>query len=288
MRHIYADFIDQVAKPARYLGGEYQSVVKDPATVDAQVCLTFPDVYDIGMSHLGTKIVYTLLNKHPRIACERAFVPWIDMEAELRTRGLPLVSLESQRRLTEFDVIGVSLQYEMTFTNVLTLLDLGGLPLRAADRAPDAPLVLVGGPTASHPEALSAFFDAAYLGEAEEVLPALVLAWAGLRARIRAGALTRREALIQLAAGFPVYVPSLYDTTTDADTGMTVIAGPQDPRVPARVRRAVVLDLDAYPFPNDAPVQGSRCTVMSAARWASSPPAHWAKRRATGSPGSPT
>ncbi|MEO8843951.1 MAG: B12-binding domain-containing radical SAM protein, partial [Kofleriaceae bacterium] len=131
MRHLYADFIDRVAKPARYLGGEYQSVLKEHA--DARVCLAFPDVYDIGMSHLGTKIIYSLLNKDPRIACERAFAPWLDMEAELRARDLPLVSLESQRPLHEFDVLGVSLQYELTYTNMLTLLDLGGIPLYAAD-----------------------------------------------------------------------------------------------------------------------------------------------------------
>ena len=181
MRHIYADFIDRVTKPARYLGGEYLSVTKDPATVDARVCLAFPDVYDIGMSHLGTKILYSLLNKDPRIAAERAFTPWLDMEEELRARRLPLVSLESQTRLAEFDVVGFSLQYEMTFTNVLMMLDLGGIPLRAADRAPDSPLVLAGGPTASHPEPMAPFFDATFLGEAEEVLPALVKAWAALR-----------------------------------------------------------------------------------------------------------
>ncbi|MCA9678469.1 MAG: TIGR03960 family B12-binding radical SAM protein [Myxococcales bacterium] len=246
-----------MTKPARYLGGEYLSVTKDPATVDARVCLAFPDVYDIGMSHLGTKILYSLLNKDPRIAAERAFTPWLDMEEELRARRLPLVSLESQTRLAEFDVVGFSLQYEMTFTNVLTMLDLGGIPLRAADRAPDSPLVLAGGPTASHPEPMAPFFDATFLGEAEEVLPALVKAWAALRRRIGApGAdgLDRREALIQLAAAFPVYVPSLYATEVDADTGMTVVGAPLDPRVPARVRRAVVLDLDKYPFPSDTPV----------------------------------
>src|SRR3954465_3232210 len=146
MRHLYADFIDRVAKPMRYLGGEYQAVVKDDAAhIDARICLAFPDVYDIGMSHLGTKIIYSLLNKEPRIACERAFAPWTDMEAELRERGLPLVSLETQRKLCEFDVLGISLQYELTFTNVLTLLDLGGIPLYAADRPPDATLAPVGG-----------------------------------------------------------------------------------------------------------------------------------------------
>src|SRR4051794_5838253 len=119
MQHPYADFVGSVEKPARYLGGEYQSVRKDPASVEVRVAMAFPDVYDIGMSHLGTKILYSLLNKDPQIACERAFAPWVDMEGELRARGLPLVSLETQRALREFDVIGISLQYELTFTNVL-------------------------------------------------------------------------------------------------------------------------------------------------------------------------
>jgi radical SAM family uncharacterized protein/radical SAM-linked protein len=253
MRHIYADFVDRVAKPMRYLGGEYQSVVKD-GPVDARVCLAFPDVYDIGMSHLGTKIIYSLLNKDPRIACERAFAPWTDMEEELRARGLPLVSLETQRTLSEFDVLGVSLQYELTFTNMLTLLDLGGIPLRAADRAEDATLVLVGGPTASHPEPIAPFIDAAFIGEAEELLPAVVLAWAALRREIRAGTRTRRDALAELASKFPVYVPALYATEVDEATGMTVVGAPLDPRAPARISRAMVPNLDAYPFPSDTPV----------------------------------
>jgi radical SAM family uncharacterized protein len=251
MRHVYADFVDKVAKPARYLGGEYGAVVKDHA-VDARVCLAFPDVYDIGMSHLGTKIIYSLLNKDPRIACERAFAPWLDMEAELRARRLPLVSLEQQRPLHEFDVLGVSLQYELTFTNLLTLLDLGGIALRAIDRARGdgaATLVLVGGPTASHCEPIAPFIDAAFIGEAEEMLPALVKAWAGMR-----GKRPRLDALAELARDFPLYVPALYETEIDRDTGMTVVGAPRDPRVPGRVRRAMVEDLDAFPFPSDTPV----------------------------------
>jgi len=256
MRHIYADFIDRVAKPMRYLGGEYQAVVKDGADahIEARVCLAFPDVYDIGMSHLGTKIIYSLLNRDPRIACERAFAPWVDMEGELRERGLPLVSLETQRPLSAFDVVGISLQYELTFTNMLTLLDLGGIALRSADRAEDAPLVLVGGPTASHPEPVAPFIDAAFIGEAEELLGPVVLAWAAMRAQITAGARTRRDALAELASRFPLYVPALYATEVDAATGMTVVGAPLDPRVPARVSRAMVADLDKYPFPSDTPV----------------------------------
>src|SRR5688572_15316880 len=181
MRHLYADFIDRVAVPARYLGGEYQSVVKDPAAVDARVVLAFPDLYEIGMSHMGTKILYSLLNRHERIWAERAFTPWTDMEAELRARKLPLVSLESQTPLCEFDVVGVSLQYELTFTNVLTMLDLGGIPLRAAARSASDPLVIGGGPTSTHPEPVAAFFDAFFIGEAEDELTALVLEWSAMR-----------------------------------------------------------------------------------------------------------
>jgi radical SAM family uncharacterized protein len=142
----------------------------------------------------------------------------------------------------------------MTFTNLLTLLDLGGIPLRAVDRAPDAPLVLAGGPTASHPEPVAPFLDAAFLGEAEAELPALCVAWAAMRRQIQAGTRTRLDALAELASRFAVYVPALYDTVVDADTGMVVVGAPRDPRVPARVRRAMVPDLDAYPFPTDSPV----------------------------------
>ncbi|MCX5744951.1 MAG: TIGR03960 family B12-binding radical SAM protein [Proteobacteria bacterium] len=254
MRHLYADFIDRVSKPMRYLGGEYQSVVKTGPEIEARVCLAFPDVYDIGMSHLGTKIIYSLLNKDPRIACERAFAPWTDMERELRAHGVPLVSLETQRPLAEFDVVGISLQYELTFTNMLTLLDLGGIALRAVDRAEDAPLVLVGGPTASHPEPVAPFIDAAFIGEAEELLAGMCLAWASLRREIRAGTRTRRDALAELAARYPLYVPALYATEIDDATGMVVVGAPLDPRAPARVSRAMLEDLDRYPFPSDTPV----------------------------------
>ena len=250
MRHVYADFIDRVAVPARYLGGEYQSVIKDPAQVAARMVLAFPDLYEIGMSHMGTKILYSVLNADPRIACERCFAPWVDMEAELRARALPLCSLESQTPLCDFDVIGVSLQFELTFTNVLTLLDLGGVPLRAADRADGDPLVIAGGPTATHPEPVAPFFDAVFIGEAEEELAGLVVEWSAAR---RAGR-PRLDALAELAGRYPIYVPALYRTEIDEATGLEVVGEPIDPRVPARVRRGFVADIDKYPFPSDTPV----------------------------------
>ncbi|HEX9100833.1 MAG TPA: TIGR03960 family B12-binding radical SAM protein, partial [Polyangia bacterium] len=250
MQHPYASFVGAVEKPARYLGGEYQSITKDWAAVDVRVALAFPDVYDIGMSHLGTKILYSLLNKQERILCERAFTPWVDMERELRARQLPLVSLESARPLRNFDVVGVSLQYEMTYTNVLTLLDLGGIPLRARDRDEDAPLVIGGGPVATHPEPVAPFFDAFLIGEAEEVLPELLLAWM----RMKRDGVPRNERLIRLAARGGVYVPSLYTTTIDARTELEVVDGVVDPRVPRTVDRVWVRDIDAFPFPSDTPV----------------------------------
>src|SRR5664279_5565824 len=230
MKHPYADFLKEVEKPSRYLGGEYQEARKDPAAVAARVCLAFPDVYEIGMSHLGTKILYSILNKVSEIACERAFAPWADCEGELRARGLPVLTLESASPLAAFDVVGFSLQYELTYTNVLNILDLAGLPLRAVDRGDDAPLILAGGPTATHPEPLAPFIDAFFIGEAEERLPPLVLEFAGLR---RAG-VPRRERLCRLAERYPIYVPELYATQVDAETGFVVVGAPLDPRVPAR------------------------------------------------------
>ncbi|MBL4634753.1 MAG: TIGR03960 family B12-binding radical SAM protein [Kofleriaceae bacterium] len=250
MRHIYADFIDKVSKPTRYLGGEYMSVNKKAEDVAGRIVLAFPDVYEIGMSHMGTKILYCGINAHEDLWAERCFCPWVDMEQELRTRDLPLVSLESQTVLSEFDVIGFSLQYELSYTNVLTMLDLGGVAIRSADRANDAPLVLAGGPCATHPEPVSDFFDAFFIGEAEEKLAGLIRDFSKGR---RAGQ-DRLELLAELAAIYPIYVPALYETIADEDTGMIVVGSPKRSGVPSRVVRAMIPDLDAYPFPSNAPV----------------------------------
>jgi radical SAM family uncharacterized protein/radical SAM-linked protein len=250
MRHPYSEFLADVEKPSRYVGGEYQEVRKDPASVAARVCLVFPDVYEIGMSHLGTKILYGVLNRCADIACERAFAPWLDCEAELRARGLPVVTLESATPLAAFDVVGFSLQYELTYTNVLNVLDLCGIPLRSADRGDSGPLIVAGGPTATHPEPLAPFIDAFFIGEGEEALPGLVREAAALA---RAG-VPRRERLIRLAAAFPLYVPELYATETDAETGLIVVGAPIDPRVPARPKRALVADINRFPFPDDSPL----------------------------------
>jgi len=248
--HPYAAFAQNVLKPARYLGGEYQSVTKPRDSVDIRICLAFPEIYDIGMSHLGTKILYSILNKHPRIACERAFTPWVDMEAELRTRKLSILSLESATPLADFDVVGMSLQYEMTFTNALNMLDLSHIPRRAADRREHHPLIIAGGPTATHCEPVAPFFDAVLVGDAEEALPLALLAIAEWK---RAG-LDRATLLSRLAhehVGW--YVPALYDRVIDERSGLMVV-DKTTARGPYPVKRAVVLDINRFPFPDDSPV----------------------------------
>jgi radical SAM family uncharacterized protein/radical SAM-linked protein len=246
--HPYARFLDAVERPSRYLGGEYLEVVKDAPEL-ARIALCFPDLYDIGMSHLGTKILYSLLNRDARVACERCYAPPADLERELRGGVVPLVSLETARPLRDFDVVGFSLQYELTYTNVLLMLDLGGVPLRAAARAPGDPFVIAGGPNVTHPEPMAPFIDAFFVGEAEAALPDLVHDLARLR-RERA---PRLEALASLVGRYPLYAPALYRTTTSAE-GLVVTDGPTDDRAPARVRRAVIDDLGRFPYPEDAPV----------------------------------
>jgi radical SAM family uncharacterized protein/radical SAM-linked protein len=241
-----------VQKPARYLGGEFGARVKDWSSVEARVCLAFPDLYDIGMSHLGFKILYRLLNDDPRTLAERAYAPWIDMEAQLRQRGLPLVSCESARPLRDFDVVGFSLQFELTYTNVLGMLDLGGIPLRSDARGEDDPLVVAGGPTATHPEPLAPFLDAVVIGDGEERTTEVALVWT----RSKKAGLPRAERLRALAALEGVYVPSLYETARQEDTGFTVVARARTPEAPLPVRRTLVDDLNRYPFPDDSPIGG--------------------------------
>ncbi len=249
-RHPYAAFLAQVQKPSRYTGGEYGEKRPDLAGARVRVCLAFPDAYEIGMSHLGTKILYGLLNKADGIACERVFAPWPDMEKELRARCLPLYTLETASRLGDFDVVGFSLQYELNYTGVLNILDLGGIALRASARGDAEPLILAGGPVATHPEPLAPFIDAFFIGEAEELLPSLCLEIADLRR----AKIARREVLARLAERYPLYVPALYDTERDAATGLVVVGKPSDARVPQRVQRSWVKDINRFPFPDDSPL----------------------------------
>jgi radical SAM superfamily enzyme YgiQ (UPF0313 family) len=171
---MYADFLPLVQKPARYIDSEVNVVRKDLSSVRTRVCLFFPDTYEVGMSHLGLRILYDILNRREDTACERVFAPWIDYEARLRESGRPLASLESNLPLREFDIIGVSLQYELSYTNILAGLDLAGIPLRSSARTTSHPVVVAGGPCAVNPEPLADFIDAFFIGEAEEAVHELI------------------------------------------------------------------------------------------------------------------
>ncbi|MGQ9491189.1 MAG: TIGR03960 family B12-binding radical SAM protein [Anaerolineae bacterium] len=201
-----------VQKPARYTGGEYNSIVKDWDATPYRLALIFPDVYDLGMSNLGLAILYDIVNRQPDMLAERAYTPWVDMLAAMRRVGIPLYALESRRPLADFDVLGFSLPYEQLYTNVLTTLDLAGIPLRAADRT-DEPLILAGGSACLNPEPMHAFFDAFFIGEGEEAIVEIVRTWTDAR---RAG-LSRRDALLRLAQIAGVYVPAFYDVTYHED-----------------------------------------------------------------------
>ncbi len=239
MNHI----LNRVSHPARYLGAEAGSRFKDWAEVDVTCALAFPDVYEVGMSHIGFPILYNILNGLDWVAAERVYAPWADMEQELRAAGEPLVSLESQRPLADFDLLGFTLQYELSYTNVLTMLELGGVPLRSADRDARHPLVMVGGPCAGNPEPLAEFFDCALLGDGEE---ALVEVCSALRASRAAGE-DRPALLRRLAAIEGVYVPALFSVEYHDDGRVAAIV-PALPEV-SGVRRRVVADLDAVPYP---------------------------------------
>ena len=246
--HPYKNFLQRLKTPSRYVGGEFGSA-KPPKNPEASVVLAFPDVYEVGMSHLGTQILYRLLADTPGIQVERCFSPWPDLEEALRQHKLPLVSLESHSSLSQFDVIGVSMQHELCFTNILNLLNLSGVPLRAKDRLDNHPIVLGGGPTAHHPEPVAPFFDAIFIGEAEETLPGVVLE---IGRRKKAG----RQAVLQYLASIPgFYVPSLYKAVPNGDF---VISKPLNDKAPETVQRVYLSDLDAFPTPSKTIVPWNR------------------------------
>ncbi len=247
--HPYASFIDRVNKPAQYLGGEQGIARKDWEGARCRICLAFPDLYEIGMSHLGYKILYDVVNRSPALLAERAYAVWADMEEELRSQALPLCSLESARPLRDFDILGFSLQYELTYTNILQMLDLGKVPLRADERSDADPLVVAGGPTATHAEPMAPFIDAFLIGDGEAKLPELMHAWAEMKDE----GLPRAERLLRVAKLGGFYVPALYRSVSTEETKAQVVE-PEHPEAPFPVRRSIVEDLNDYPFPVDGPI----------------------------------
>jgi radical SAM family uncharacterized protein len=236
--------LPDIQTPGQYIGGELNSTPpeegggeKNAFPLNGRVCLAFPDKYSIGMSHHGLQVLYAAMNRHEGWRCERVFSPGCDFEDSLRNAGLPLYSLESFLPLSDFDVLGFTLQYDLCYTNVLTMIDLGGIPIHSSDRELDAPLVIAGGPCAFTPEPMADFIDLFVIGDGEESLPAVCDAW--IEARKTSD--TRSEALTKLAELLPfAYVPSLYDPTTFV---------PENDSVPQQVEPAVVADLDATPLP---------------------------------------
>ena len=239
----FEPLLARVQKPGRYTGGEPGCVRKDPGGVLLRYAFCFPDTYEIGMSHLGMKLLYGLANAREDCWCERVFAPCVDMEALMRAKGVPLWALESGDPIQTFDVLGFTLQYEMSYSNVLNMLDLAGLPLRAQDRPGLAPLVIAGGPCACNPEPLAPFIDLFVLGDGEEASNELLDLLADYK---RAGG--GKEAFLHAAAKISgIYVPSLYDVSYHADG--TIQAVTPQAGAPARVRKRIVKDLDGCYFP---------------------------------------
>ncbi|MCS7010278.1 MAG: TIGR03960 family B12-binding radical SAM protein, partial [Anaerolineales bacterium] len=234
-----------VQKPGRYVGGEWNSVVKDWDSVSLRLALVFPDIYDIGVSNLGLQILYDLVNARPDALAERAYAPWVDMEAQMRAHGIPLYSLESKRPLAEFDIIGFSLPYETLYTNVLNLLDLAGLPVRAVERDDRHPLIIAGGHACFNPEPMHAFIDAFVLGDGEEVIHEIleVVKEYKSQATPRQG----REELLRRLARIPgVYVPRFYEVTYFED-GTVKSVLPTIPEAPRIVLKRMVAQLPPPP-----------------------------------------
>jgi radical SAM superfamily enzyme YgiQ (UPF0313 family) len=240
-RDAYERLLPLVEKPGRYLGNERGAVRKDLAAASVRFALAFPEVYEIAQSHLGLQVLYDVLNRRADVAAERVYAPWPDLEALLRARDLPLVSLESHLALADFDVVGFSLQYELTYTNLLTMLELGRIPLRAAARGPEHPLVIAGGPCAFNPEPLAPFLDGVLLGDGEEAVGDIcdvVRAWDG----------GDRQALLRALAEVPgFYVPAFFAPRYRADGTLAEVV-PVEPTRP-RVAKRVLPDLDRFPPP---------------------------------------
>jgi len=245
MNRILEQILPKVQKPARYTGGEYNAVVKDLCQVDTRYALCFPDTYEIGMSNLGCRILYGIMNQVDGLWCERCFAPWGDMEEEMRREGVLLYGLESGDPIAEFDLIGFSLGYEMAYTNVLNMLDLAGLPLRAADRPDLTPLVAAGGTCAYNPEPLAPFVDFFVLGEGEEV----TLEYIQLYRRAREEDWSKQEFLLEAAKIPGIYVPSLYEPVYREDGTLEEVRALEG--APESVTKRIVQDLDKAYFPVD-------------------------------------
>lgn len=234
----------KIDKPARYIGNEVNAVIKDKTSIDIRFAMCFPDVYEVGMSHLGIQILYDMFNKMDDVWCERVYSPWVDLDAVMREKNIPLFALESQDPIKEMDFLGITLQYEMCYTNVLQILDLSGIPFDAAERTDDDPIVIGGGPCSYNPEPIYRFFDIFYIGEGEVAYRKLF----DLYKECKAKGAGRREFLIEASKVPGIYVPQLYEAHYNED-GTLKSFEPVREDVPKTVQRQLVMDFENAPYP---------------------------------------
>lgn len=249
-KELTIDILSSVQKPARYTGGEFGSIIKPQAEVEATIALAFPDVYEVGMSYLGFKILYHLLNKQQGVQAERVYAPWIDMEAKMRERGIPLRTLETKKALSQCDIVGFTLQYELSYSNILNMLDLGGVPLLTQERGENDPFVIVGGPCVYNPEPLADFFDFAIIGEGEEVMHEVMACYMEWKRNGREGG--RMGFLRRVVQIDGIYVPSFYQPLYNEDMTLKEVV-PLAENVPPVVYKRVVKDMNTVDFPT-API----------------------------------
>ncbi len=238
------DILYAIDMPARYIGGEINSVMKDKAHVDVRFCMCFPDIYEIGMSHLGIQILYDMFNRFEDTWCERVYSPWTDLDAIMRKENVPLFALESQDPIRSFDFLGITLQYEMCYTNILQILELGQIPLHATDRTWEDPIVIGGGPCSYNPEPISDFFDIFYMGEGETEYRRLL----DLYKDAKKTGMSRRDFLLKVSEIPCMYVPMNY-TVSYKDDGTLKSFEPINYSVPKRVKKTIVTDMDQAVYP---------------------------------------
>ncbi len=245
MNKITDNILHKVEKPARYVGGEMNQTIKNIDEVDIRFAFCFPDVYEVGMSHLGTRILYHVINQRQDTYCERVFTPWPDMEQQLRMNNISLYALESKDPLSKFDILGFTLQYELSYTNILNMLNLSGITIRASERGEEEPIIMAGGPCAYNPEPLYDIVDFFELGEGEEIMNDVLDIYKKYQNKGK-----KKEFLREISKLGGIYVPSLYDVTYNED-GTIKEFTPKYDDVPKTVKKRIVTDLDSVQFPSE-------------------------------------
>lgn len=245
MNKVSDDILFKVEKPSRYTGGEMNEIIKDPKEVDIRFAFCFPDVYEVGMSHLGSRILYHTINLREDTYCERTFAPWPDMEELMRENNIPLFTLETKDSLNEFDMLGFTLQYEMSYTNVLNMLDMCNIPIRSSERGEDDPIVMAGGPCAYNPEPLYDIVDFFEIGEGEEMMNDVLDVYKKYKGKGK-----KKEFLREISKIEGIYVPSLYDVSYNED-GTIKEFKPKYDDVPKTVKKRIINNFTKVPFPTN-------------------------------------